>query len=78
MTSTSTTQGSIARRRIGAAAFSLALVAGMATAGQSSASAAPHKAKAKFRITAVRKAVTTPVAIPSAALVAAPAWQTSG
>ena len=78
MTSTSTTQGSIARRRIGAAAFSLALVAGMATAGQSSASAAPHKAKAKSRITAVRKAVTTPVAIPSAALVAAPAWQTSG
>lgn len=77
MTNTTATQGSIARRRFGAAAFSLALVAGLATAGQSSASAAPHRAKSKIHTTAVRK-VATPVAIPSAALVAAPAWQTSG
>ncbi len=78
MTNITSTQGSIARRRFAATVFSLALVAGLATAGQSSASAAPHKAKAKTRITAVRKTVSTPVAIPSAVLVPAPAWQTSG
>lgn len=58
------------------------MLTGFAVASASSAGAAAHKAKPKARPALVRKAaVVTPaarVAIPSAALTPAPAWQTSG
>ena len=80
MNSTSSTTSR--RRRLAAAAASVAMVTGFAVTTASSATAATHKAKAKSRPALARKAaVVTPVArvaIPSAALTPAPAWQTSG
>ena len=71
-----------ARRRLAATALSLTMVAGFAVATASSASAAPRKAKIATRPALARKAVVaTPaarIAIPSAVLTPAPAWQTSG
>lgn len=58
------------------------MVTGFTVATASSAGASPHKAKAKARPALVRKAAVVTqaprVAIPSAALTPAPAWQTSG
>lgn len=81
MTSTSTTASS-PRRRLAAAAVSLTMITGFAVGVASSAGAATLKAKPKARPALLRKAtVVTPsvrVAIPSAAITPAPAWQTSG
>jgi putative effector of murein hydrolase len=78
MNTTSSPARPTARRRLAAAGLSFALVAGFAAAGTSSASAATRKAKPKARIAVAHKSVTTPVAVPSAALTPAPAWQYSG